>query len=164
MSNGVDDPANEDDAEIEIIEPGDSRSHQNNVTEVTRGNKRRMLAAGEYVPTPTEQRLLEVALDPFHRFASVTKQCELADISRTHYYRMFNNRDFVRFYNDRLIDLIKAQGGQLVNVAIKEARKGSFPHLKLLLEMGGLYVDKKMVEHGGEMGVIVRFVDPDDDA
>lgn len=159
QGKGRDDETPEKPVEIEIIKPGEEKY----TDIVAPGNKRRMTAAGEYVPSPTEHRLLEVALDPFHRLASVSKQCELAGISRAHYYRLFNNREFVKYYNERLIDLIRAQSGQLVNIAVREARKGSFPHLKVLLEMGGLYAEKKTVEHEGEVGMTVRFVDPDSD-
>lgn len=160
MSNRVDDPANEDgdqdESGVEVIPPRTTSA-------VTRGYRKRTEVSPAYIPSPTEQRMLDVALDPYHRFASVSKQCEIAGISRAHYYRLLQNPDFKRYYNDRLIDLIHAQGGQLVNIAVKEARKGSFPHLKLLLEMGGLYAETKKVEHEHAGEFVVRFESPDDD-
>lgn len=116
-----------------------------------------------YVPTQNEQRLLDIMLDPFHRMSSVTRQCELAGVSRMAYYRALQNPDFMRYYRDALYDLIKANAGQLINIGIREARKGSFPHWKVLLEMGGLHNDKKVVEHEGEQTMKVVFVDPDSD-
>lgn len=117
----------------------------------------------DYVPTPNEQALLTVLLDPYHRMASVTRQCELAGVRRETYYRAFKNEAFVDYYREMLNGLIKAQGGQLINIGIREARKGSFPHWKVLLEMGGFYNgDKKDINVDGEIVYTMRFVDPDD--
>lgn len=152
-----------DDGEIsrEIIEPV--------VEIVTRRDKTRGKKIGEtaldYVPSTTEQMLLDVLLDPYHRMASVSRQCELAGVSRMAYYRAFQNMAFVDYYRTLLTDMIKAQGGQLINIGIREARKGSFPHWKVLMEMGGFYNgDKKDVNVDADVQISVRFVDPDDDS
>lgn len=118
---------------------------------------------GQFIPTDVEQRLLDVLLDPFHRLSSVTKQCELANVSRQAYYRAFKNDAFVTYYRDSLTDLIKAQGGQLVNIAIREARKGSYQHWKALMEMGGFYNEKGRDDVNANLAISVRFVDPESD-
>lgn len=116
-----------------------------------------------FIPTDTEQKLLDVLLDPFHRLASVTKQCELAGVHRKSYYRAFENPQFVDYYRNMITNVIKAQGGQLVNIAIREARKGSYQHWKALMEMGGFYNEKGKDDVNANLAISVRFVDPESD-
>jgi hypothetical protein len=114
-----------------------------------------------YIPTPKEQDLLNILLDPFHRMSSITKICEMAKVSRHTYYVMYRKPEFQAYYRAMLIETVKQYGGQLVNIGIREARKGSFPHWKVLMEMGGLYNEKKTVEHEGETTMRIVFEDPD---
>lgn len=114
-----------------------------------------------YKPTLKEQDLLNILLDPFHRMSSITKICEMAGVSRQTYHNMFRKPEFQAFYRAALLETVKQYGGQLVNIGIREARKGSFPHWKVLMEMGGLYNEKRTVEHDGEVTYNVRFADPD---
>lgn len=118
---------------------------------------------GNFTPTINEQRLLDVLLDPFHRMTSVSRQCEIAGVSRMAYYRAFQNPAFVDFYKAAVYDMIKAQSAQLVNIGIREARKGSYPHWKVLMEMSGFYQEKGKTEIDGNVTIKVSFADPDDD-
>lgn len=149
MSNidEVYDASNEGIAEVEIIEAGT--------------NAPRRAARGRYIPTDIEQRLLDVLTDPVHRMESITKQCELAGVNRKSYYRAMDKPEFLEFYRERLLDVIRIHAGQLINVAVDQAKRGSFPHLKMLMEMGGLYVNQANVEHTGEVRISVSFVDPE---
>lgn len=114
-----------------------------------------------YTPTPKELDLLNILLDPYHRMSSITKICEMACVSRHTYYDMFRKPEFQVYYRAALLETIKQYGGQLVNIGLREARKGSFPHWKVLMEMGGLYNEKRTLEHEGEQTMRVVFVDPD---
>lgn len=144
---------------------------QGEVTVIHSGNRQRapvtsaVLAdpLNQYFPTPKEHDLLTILLDPYHRMSSVTKICEMAQVSRKTYYEMFRKPEFQAYYRHALLETIKQYGGQLVNIGIREARKGSFPHWKVLMEMGGFYNEKKTLEHDGEVTMSVRFVDPEAD-
>lgn len=114
-----------------------------------------------YNPTIKEMDLLNILLDPFHRMSSITKVCQMAGVSRKTYYEMFRKPEFQAFYRAALLEVVKQYGGQLVNIGIREARKGSFPHWKVLMEMGGFYGEKKDVNLDGEIQIKVSFVDPD---
>lgn len=136
---------------------------ENVLSVVTERNSRRLSEnIGTFVPSPTESKLLETMLDPYHRMTSVSRQCEIAGVSRAAYYRAFKNPDFVAYYKDALYDLIKAQSAQLVNIGIREARKGSFPHWKVLMEMSGFYQEKGRTELDGNVTIKVSFADPDE--
>lgn len=149
VENGGDERMGEDEGALSIVTRRDIRD----VSEVVPG----------YIPSQNEQALLDVLLDPYHRMSSVTRQCELAGVSRMAYYRALKNQDFMRYYRDALYDLVKAHSGQLINIGIREARKGSYPHWKSLMEMGGFLQDKRLIEHEGELVMKVTFEAPDQD-
>lgn len=144
---------------------------EGSITVLDKGNRQRapvttaVLAdpLNRYTPTAKEADLLNVLLDPYHRMSSIVKICDLAGVSRQTYYAMFRKPEFEAYYRAALLETIKQYGGQLVNIGIREARKGSFPHWKVLMEMGGLYNEKKTLEHDGEVTMSVRFIDPDAD-
>lgn len=154
MSNDAEVEENVNVPVVEVLTPTDSR------TIARRGSK-----PLEYVPTHKEQALLSVLIDPEHRLESVKKQCELAGVSREFYYQLMRKPAFMEHYRVLLLDVIRSQAGQLINIAIDQAKSGSFPHLKLLMEMGGLHNATINVDHNvtGEAALVVRFVDPDSD-
>lgn len=100
----------------------------------------------DYNPTRGEKKLLDILLDPIHRTKTVTTICELAEVSRDVYYTAFKKPDFVGYYNDRCLDIVKLSLGPVVNAFISEAKRGSYTHGKVLLEMAGLYTEKKNVQ------------------
>lgn len=116
-----------------------------------------------YMPTPREADLLAILTDPYHRMSSVRNICERAGISRTTYFNMLKKPGFMDYYRARIKLMVKEIGGQLVNLGIREARKGSFQHWKVLMEMAELHSDKKETEHTGELVINVRFADPNND-
>ena len=97
----------------------------------------------EYRPSPSEERLLETLLNPENVGKSITAKCKLAEISRTTYYELMDKPEFLKLYNKSGIDLIKSEIAPLIQVGVKEAMNGSFPHWKVLLEMGGVYREKQ---------------------
>ena len=105
-----------------------------------------------YKPTPSEEKLLEVLLNPQHRMKSITDICKIAEISRTTYYEAFSKPQFVEIYKQRSIELVKQQVAPVINAFVQEAKRGSFQHGKVLLEMADLYSEKKQFEHTGRDG------------
>jgi DNA-binding phage protein len=123
----------------------------------------------DYLPTITEQKLVRVMLDPFHRMSSVTKICELAGISRESYYRAFRNEQFVDYYLASTKEIAKSQAAPLLNIAIREAKKGGaagFQYWKALAQMSGLIEDEKLQVnhlHEGDVTMRVEFVGPNEE-
>ena len=114
--------------------------------------------ATEYRPTTGELKLLEVLLNPEMRNKSVTEICTIAGVSRQTYYRAFEKPQFVALYESRAKDLVRAAVGPIINAFIKAAKEGSYTHGKVILEMAGLYVEPKKLEHTGEDGGPFRIV------
>lgn len=118
----------------------------------------------EWVPTAGQQKLIKVMMDPYHRMSSVTRICELAGVSRDTYYSAMKDERFASFYRDQVLGDIKAKAGQLINMGIREARKGGqagFGYWKELLKMGGLTEGDKALEVNMNGPVTIRFADPE---
>lgn len=154
------DDENEQNEDMETVSNSDGH-----LTVLDKANRKIDLAnvLTNYVPTLKEQDLLNVLLDPFHRMSSITKICQIANVSRQTYHTMFRKPEFQLFYRQALLETVKQYGGQLINIGIREARKGSFPHWKVLMEMGGFHNDKRVTEHEGEVTMKVSFISPDSD-
>lgn len=99
-----------------------------------------------YIPTAGEKKLLEVILNPVHRNKTITAICKVADISRNVYYDAFQKTVFVDYYNSLCKDLVKQSIGPVINAFIHEAKRGSYTHGKIILEMAGLYTEKKKLD------------------
>jgi len=99
--------------------------------------------------------------------ASVKRICEVAKISRETYYRMMRKPEFKEYYALLCRELVKGRAGQLLNIGLREARKGGsqgFGYWKELSKMAELIEDDKVnVNVEGEVEVSVRFVGPDED-
>jgi hypothetical protein len=102
--------------------------------------------------TDTEEKLLEVMLNPENRMKSITDICNMAKISRMTYYRAFKKPEFTEVYNNKSKDLIKQAVAPVINTFIREAQRGSFQHGKVILEMAGIYTEKQQMEHTGKDG------------
>lgn len=96
----------------------------------------------KYKPTKEQIRLLEVMLNPEHRFKTVTQICALAKISRMTYYRAFENQKFVTLYKAKGKDLVSASVLPVINAFVREAVRGSFQHGKALLEIAGITTEE----------------------
>ncbi|MFA5153983.1 MAG: phBC6A51 family helix-turn-helix protein [Clostridia bacterium] len=99
-----------------------------------------------YQPTPAEIKLMEVLLNPEHRMKSVTDICKTANISRQHYYNIVKKQEFNELCKQTATDLVKAEILPLIYTGIKEAKRGSFQHWKVLMEMAGLYSEKQNMQ------------------
>lgn len=97
----------------------------------------------EYHLTPSEEKLLQVLLNPHNVGKSVTDKCKLADISRTAYYEIIKRPEFIQLRNKTIIDLIQDYIPDVlsasVDVAITGGAKG-YQDRRMLLEMFNVVV------------------------
>ena len=91
--------------------------------------------SNEYEPTNAEKKLLSILFNPEHRFASITKTCELAGVSRNSYYDAFDKPEFVGYYKKKARDIVDQAVMPVINTFKKMAIAGSFQHGKALLDM-----------------------------
>lgn len=105
----------------------------------------------KYEPTPCEQRILEVLLNPENRKKTVTEICRIADVDRKTYYNAFKKSEFVELVKDESRRLVQAAILPTIHTFIKETEKGSFQHGKVLLEMADVYREKKELEVTGSI-------------
>lgn len=101
----------------------------------------------EYEPTTAEEKLLQVLANPENIGLTITDICNLADVSRKTYYEAFKKPEFVALHDKLCKDLVKQSLTPIVNAFITEAKKGSYNHGKILLEMGGLYTNKQEIDN-----------------
>ena len=97
----------------------------------------------KYKPTPCEQRILEALLDPKNRRKTVTELCRIAEVDRKTYYNAYQKPEFVALVKDESRRLVLAAVLPTIHAFSKEAKKGSYQHGKVLLEMAGVYCEKK---------------------
>ena len=107
--------------------------------------------ATEFKPTRKERLLLDALLDPKNRMKSISDICTIAQCGRNTYYRAMEKTEFVKYYKNKSKELVDQNIGPIVSAFVKEAKRGSYPHGKVLLEMAGLYQDKKLLKIAGEI-------------
>lgn len=96
--------------------------------------------------TRAGEKLIETLLDPRNRTKSVSDICKLAETSRTTYYKLFADETFVKEYKRQSKELITQNVGSVINTFINEAKRGSFQHGKVILEMADMYTEKKEID------------------
>lgn len=120
----------------------------------------------KYDPTTAENKLLDVMLNPENRTLNVTDTCAMAKITRAAYYKIFNKPDFVEYYRAMSKKLVSQSLGPVINACVNKAKEGSYHHIKIILEMGEVHLDKVgVVDKDGEnITFNVNFVKPKEDA
>ncbi len=98
-----------------------------------------------WLPTEAEERLLDALLDPASRMLSVLDICRKAKVGKDTYYRAFAKPEFRALYHKCSLELISHKVAPVVNALVKEASRGSAPHIKMALEIAGIYVEKQEV-------------------
>lgn len=88
------------------------------------------------------EKLIEILLDPRNRTKSITDVCKLAELSRTTYYVLFSDPVWLEEYKRQSKEMITQNISGIINTFINEAKRGSFQHGKIVLEMAGVYVEK----------------------
>jgi hypothetical protein len=84
-------------------------------------------------------KLLEVVTRPECRTMSITKQCELADISRTTYYALFKDDNFKRAYTELCQTMLLSGAAPASQALNAQAAMGDTAAIKMLLELAGIY-------------------------
>ena len=103
--------------------------------------------------TESEQKLLDILINPGYRMKSIKEICLIAQISRATYYRAFEKPEFQAIYKAQSRALVDQSIAPVLNTFVREALRGSFQHGKVILEMAGLYSEKTTVEHTGEISL-----------
>ena len=99
----------------------------------------------DFIPTATQKKLCEALVNPGNRHKTISELCRIAKVDRKTYYNLSKKIEFVHWYQSICSDLIKAATGPVVNAMLREATRGSFPHIKMALEMAGMFTDKQEV-------------------
>ena len=117
-----------------------------------------------FIPSPIERKLLDILLNPEHRFKSVTDICLAAGTSRKAYYRAFEREGFADYYRGECEALVHRAIGPVVNACVREAVAGSAAHAKMVLGMAGMYSEKtdhRILDKNGEaqdVGGVVFYI------
>lgn len=110
----------------------------------------------EYVPTPSEVKLLEALVNPENRKKNITELCKIAGISRPTYYESFKKPEFIKMYNETIMLLVKESMSDIIKATLQYALSNPKNHQdrKMLLEMGKLYFQKQEIDVNGNMVII----------
>lgn len=112
--------------------------------------------------TPHERKTVEVMIDPANTMLTVKSKIELIGCNTDTYYAIMNRPHMKEIVKKMVYEIIMHNATQMVNSAVKSAKKGSFPHFKTLMEMGQLHSDTKKVELEATVEHIVTFATDDD--
>ena len=99
-----------------------------------------------YIMTAGETKLIQAMLNPENIGISVVDLCKAANTSRDTFYTAMKKPEFVKLYQETSLSMIKHETYSLIKAGIREAKRGSFQHWKVLLEMAGLYSEKQNVQ------------------
>lgn len=113
-----------------------------------------------YNPTGNELKLIEALSNPEYRDMNVSQVCELVEISRQAYYKMFKKQAFVKYYNDFQLELVKNSVGDIIKATLFFGINDPKCHQdrKMILEMGKVYTPKQDVEHTGKDGMPLQVL------
>lgn len=109
-----------------------------------------------YVLSKKEDQLMQTLVDPASRLLPVLELCRRAKVSKDTYYKAFEKREFCAFYRQATGDLFKRASAPLANALLREALRGSAPHLKIALELSGIYDPKFQVAVSGSVDVTIE--------
>jgi predicted DNA-binding protein YlxM (UPF0122 family) len=106
-----------------------------------------------YKATANELKLIEALSNPENRELNISEVCELIGISRQAYYKMFKKPEFVKYYNDFQLELVKSSIGDIIKATLFFGMTDPKCHQdrKMILEMGKVYTPKQDIEHSGQM-------------
>lgn len=104
----------------------------------------------EYQPTVKEKKILEALINPANRMKSAVELCDMIGCSTRTYYRAFEKPEFVNYYNQLSLDIVKNSVMPVIHAFKREAVRGSFQHGKVLLEMAGVYRETVRKEVAGD--------------
>lgn len=92
-------------------------------------------------------KLLEIVTRPECRTMSITKQCELAGISRGTYYNLFRDPNFQKTYTELCKTMLLSGVASSSQALIAQGAMGDTAAIKMILELAGIYQPTARVEH-----------------
>lgn len=116
----------------------------------------------EYTPTQKEKALLEVLLNPEFRMKSITDICKAAKCSRNVYYDAFEKPEFRELVKKKSKELVEHALPAMINTFVKQGLRGSYPHGKVILEMGGIYTERQEIENHNTNIIKIDIVDDEE--
>jgi len=96
--------------------------------------------------TEAGAKLLEVVTRPECRTMTITKQCELAGISRGTYYNLFRDDNFKKAYTELCQIMLLAGAAPASQALMANAAMGNNDAIKMILEMAAIYQPTTRVE------------------
>lgn len=136
-----------------------------------RGDKRGELhiMTDKYKPTEQERKLLLALTDPANYTLNISELCSTAGICRDTYYRAMRKPEFVDYYNEAMMEALKANIQNVIKATYNFATTDVKNHQdrRLLLEMAGSYAAKTKTEvttpEGLAAALTVTFAKSDDE-
>ncbi len=95
----------------------------------------------EFKPNKKQIKFIDRYLDLTNKL-TLTQICKEVQINRTTAWRWLRDKDFVKFLNGLIEQLLSRSLVKIYKTAIKEAISGHFQYAKLLLEISGEYISK----------------------
>jgi hypothetical protein len=105
--------------------------------------------------TKAEIRLIDTLIDPNNRLKTVQQICDISRCKPRTYYRAFEKEYFIQELQRRSRQIAVRHVGQTMAAFVREAQRGSYQHGKVILEMSGVYTERKEVtgKNGGPIQV-----------
>jgi len=102
--------------------------------------------------TEADQKILKAAGDfSAYERASVEDVAKRAGVSPDTIYKKMQNDEFRELFLEAFTNTIAAEVPTILQTFVEKSKEGSFKHGKLLLEITGVYTEKKEIK--GKFGV-----------
>lgn len=98
-------------------------------------------------------------MNPTYAGKSVIDKCKAANCTTPIYYTAMKKPGFVEMCKQTAIDLIKSEILPLIQLGLREAKRGSFQHWKILLEMADMHTDKSEINNNITVGFEQSLLD-----
>ncbi len=95
-----------------------------------------------YLPTKAEERLLAVLTNPASRLWPINEIWKAAKINKDTYYKSIKKPGFRKLCDEVTREVLHNANTQAAHAFVREAVRGSYPHLKTLFEINGIYKPK----------------------
>lgn len=95
--------------------------------------------------TKKELRIIEVLADPENRLKKKSEICRIVPCDPKTYDKAFRNEEFVQLLHRVSLGAVQQAVLPTINAFVRKASRGSFQHGKVILEMAGVYAEKREV-------------------
>jgi hypothetical protein len=106
-----------------------------------------------YTPTPAEEKLLKILLNPEFHGESRRQQCQQAGVSHQTLYKALKKPSFNKLLKDMSLSMIQEYAAPLIQRGIKEALRGNYPFWKTVMEMSGMYRPEQGIDVKANVGL-----------